>query len=314
MGSPHREESGRPSAPLSAAPTVWIVSHNDEVHAFLSTRRARIRPEEVGIATAGSDRRVAGLRRGEVAARAGISLDYYKQLERGELRGASEAVLEMLCRALRLDEAERSHLLNLATTSNRTTRGRSSPVSHAHLARGVHGLLAHLTVPTLVYNEILDLLDANRPGEALFSEFFRGDPRTPPNLARRLFLHPDARPFWIDWESSARSTAAILRRQLACHPADGALRALVADLAAGSEDFRRIWALDDVHWHRDGRKRFRHPAVGEIELAFQTMRIEGADGNLVVVALSATDPASESALGRLTPDPPPPTPDVGGGG
>jgi transcriptional regulator with XRE-family HTH domain len=274
------------------------VDHSQEVREYLTTRRARISPEDAGIIGDGEVRRVAGLRREEVAALAGMSIDYYKRLERGNLRGVSDAVLEALGQALQLNEAERTHLANLTRAANQTIRSRSRPVTHAQLNADVADLLDQLTIPATVANGLLDILGANDLGRMLFSGLFEG-PDDPPNYARAMFLDPRSRDYWVDWEATARSTAAILRMQLGRHPEDPVLAQLIAGLAAQSADFRRIWSLHDVELHRTGRKAIRHPLVGEIEFAFQTLEVATEAGPLVIGTFSVEPGSASEAAFRM---------------
>jgi transcriptional regulator with XRE-family HTH domain len=277
------------------------VNHSDEVRAFLVSRRANISPDAAGIISDGDDRRVAGLRREEVAALARMSIDYYKRLERGNLRGVSEAVLEAVADALQLDEAERTHLSNLAKAANQSMRTRARPVNHAHLEITVAELLDQVTVPALVWNGLLDILGGNALGRAMFSWLFDDAPG-PLNYARRMFLEPRIRGLWADWEETARSTAGILRMQLGRYPDDPALQRLIADLLSGSEDFRRIWARHDVELHRSGHKTFRHPVVGDIEFTVQSLLVDTAAGPLTIGTFSVQPGSrSEAALSLLTP-------------
>ena len=182
----------------------------NDTREFLTSRRARITPEQAGLPAYGGNRRVSGLRREEVALLAGISVEYYTRLERGNVRGASEEVLEALARALQLDEAERAHLFDLARAANATpgTRRRSAP---QRVRPGIQRLLDAMTgAPAWVRNGRLDFLAANRLGYALYSELFT-DPVRPANSARFLFLNPRSTEFYVDWEKVASDVVAVLR-------------------------------------------------------------------------------------------------------
>src|SRR4030095_7192628 len=178
------------------------MDNRTETRDFLSTRRAKITPEQAGLAAYGGNRRVLGLRRGEVAMLAGVSVDYYTRLERGNLSGVSESVLEALAAALQLDEAERAHLSDLARAANATWHSRRRP-SMELVRPGVQRILDAMTgTPAYVRNGRRDILAANRLGYALYSELYL-DPARPVNVARFIFLNPRARTFFLDWATAA---------------------------------------------------------------------------------------------------------------
>jgi transcriptional regulator with XRE-family HTH domain len=282
-----------PPSPRGTRTYIGGVDLSAEVRAYLMSRRARITPAQAGIVSDGDDRRVSGLRREEVATLAGMSTDYYKRLERGNLRGASEAVLEALAQALRLDEAERAHLANLAKCANQTLRSRSRAMGRARLDSTVADLLDKLSVPAMARNGLLDILGANDMGRELFSVVFGGTIAAP-NYARHMFLDPRARSFWLDWEPTARSIAAILRTQFGRFPDDRALQALISELSADGDDFRRIWALHEVEFHRNGRGRVRHPVLGEMALTVHSLEVVADDGPVAIDTFSV-EPTSYSA-------------------
>jgi transcriptional regulator with XRE-family HTH domain len=210
------------------------VDNRAEVKAFLSSRRARITPQQAGLAAYSRNRRVAGLRRSEVADLAGVSVEYYAQLERGDLGGVSESVLDAVARALQLDEAERAHLMDLAHAAGPAARGRrKSPARHVRssVARVLDGMTA---VPAFVHNGRLDVLAANPLAEALFAPV-HAHPIRPVNHARFTFLDPHARDFWIDWERAADDAVAMLRTEAGRDPHDRAL----TDLVGGTEHPQR---------------------------------------------------------------------------
>ena len=186
-------------------------THRKDIRDFLTSRRARITPERAGLPAYGGNRRVAGLRREEVALLAGVSVDYYTRLERGNLTGVSESVLHAVAAALQLDDAEREHLFDLARAANATPRTRRRRPCAAGVRPSVQRVLDAMSgAPAWVHNDRLDFLAANRLGYALYSEFFT-DPVRPANSARFMFLNPRSRDFYPDWERIADNTVAILR-------------------------------------------------------------------------------------------------------
>jgi transcriptional regulator with XRE-family HTH domain len=274
------------------------VDNRDEVKAFLSTRRAKLTPEQAGLAHYSRNRRVQGLRRSEVADLAGVSVEYYARLERGNLSGVSESVLDSLARALQLDEAERAHLADLARAAGPAVRARRTPAAQ-QLRPSVARILAGMTeVPAIVNNGRLDVLAANPLGEALFAPLF-ADPARPVNHARFTFLNPRAHDFWIDWERAADDAVATLRLEAGRDPRDKRLTDLVGELSTRSDAFRVRWAAHDVRLHRTGIKSFHHPVVGDLHLSYEVMELP-ADPGLSLVAFSAEagSPADDS-LGFL---------------
>jgi transcriptional regulator with XRE-family HTH domain len=241
-----------------------VVDNRNQIRQFLTSRRAKITPERAGLATYGSHRRVAGLRREEVALLAGVSVDYYTRLERGNLGGVSEAVLDALARALQLDEAERGHLFDLAraATTSAPTRRRPAP---QRVRPGIQRILDAMDVPADVRNGRGDILATNRLGSALYSELYL-DPVRPANVARFVFLSPRAQEFFPDWESTANDLVASLRTAAGRNPHDRGLQDLVGELSTRSQEFRSRWAAHNVRRHQTGRKRLHHPVVGDLEL------------------------------------------------
>jgi transcriptional regulator with XRE-family HTH domain len=261
------------------------VDNRDEVKAFLRTRRAKITPEQAGLRSYNRNRRVPGLRRSEVADLAGVSVEYYAQLERGNLGGVSDSVLDALARALQLDEAERAHLGDLARTAGPTTRTRRKPPAQ-QIRPSVARILAGMTeTPALVNNGRLDVLAANPLAQALFAPLF-ADPARPVNHARFNFLNPRARDFWLDWERAADDSVAMLRTEAGRDPYDRALTDLVGELCTRSDDFRSRWAAHDVRLHRTGLKHIHHPVVGDLHLSYDVMELS-ADPGLALIAFSA---------------------------
>ena len=270
-----------------------------EIQEFLTSRRARITPEQAGVRTyGGGPRRVPGLRREEVATLAGVSIAYYTKLERGDASGASDAVLEALSRALQLDDAERAHLFDLVRAQQPVARTRR-PRSATHTIRpGVQQLLDRIDAPAYVRNGRMDVLAMNKLGEALFSEMLV-NPRRPANSARFCFLDPRAATFYVDWAESADASVAVLRAEAGRAPHDQELTNLIGELSTQSEDFRVRWARHDVGTHDAGVKRLRHPLVGKLELTYEGMTL-AADPDLVLFAFTTeVGSRSEEALDLL---------------
>ena len=262
-----------------------------EIREFLTSRRARITPEQAGLASFGS-RRVPGLRREEVAVLAGVSVPYYTRLERGDMNGVSESVLQALAGALRLDDAERAHLFDLARTAHSMpARPRRRRPKHG-IRPEVQWILDAITgAPAFVSNERLDVLAANHLGRALFSELYAA-PARPVNTARFLFLDPRAEASYGDWDRVAGETVAILRSAAGRDPYDRDLSDLIGELATQSDDFRTRWAEHNVRFHNSGVKHFNHPVVGELHLSFNRLDLT-ADQGLTLVTYTA-EPGSRS--------------------
>jgi transcriptional regulator with XRE-family HTH domain len=241
----------------------------NEIREFLTSRRARITPELAGLPTYGTGpRRVPGLRREEVSLLAGVSVDYYTRLERGNTNGVSETVLEAIARALQLDEAEHAHLFDLARAQQTTSRPRrrSSP---RRVRPGVQRMLDAMNgAPAFVRNGRMDILAVNQLGYALYSEMF-ANPRRPVNSARFAFLDPRATTFFIDWDKTADDAVAVLRGEAGRNPHDRDLSDLVGELSTQSEEFRVRWAKHNVRYHDTGVKRIHHPVVGDLELTYE---------------------------------------------
>jgi transcriptional regulator with XRE-family HTH domain len=268
------------------------MDHKSEVREFLASRRARITPERAGLRVYGGLRRVPGLRREEVAMLAGVSVDYYTRLERGNLAGASEQVLDAVARALQLDDAEREHLFHLSRAAGPGRANRARRRAATTVRPVVQRILDSMQgTPAFVRNGRLDVLAANELGAALYSPMY-ANPRRPVNHALFNFLDPAAPRFWGDWERAAYDTVAILRAEAGRDPFDKDLTALVGELSTRSEEFRRRWASHDVKHHDTGVKSFVHPVVGRLDLAFESMEL-AADGGLTILAYSA-EPGSPS--------------------
>jgi transcriptional regulator with XRE-family HTH domain len=269
--------------------TVGFVDPANDIAEFLTSRRAKVTPEQVGLPTYGP-RRVPGLRREEVASLAGVSVEYYKRLERGNASGVSDAVLEALARALQLDDAERSHLHDLARAANpvapkrrRSTQQRVRPV--------VQRIVDAMTTPAIVRNGRVDYLSANALGRALYAPVFESREQ-PPNSARFTFLDPAAQDFYVDWERTAKDLVAHLRSEAGRNPYDRDLSNLVGELSTRSDEFRSWWAAHNVRYHQTGVKRLHHPVVGDLELSYEVMELSADTG--LTVSIYSAEPGSRS--------------------
>jgi transcriptional regulator with XRE-family HTH domain len=257
---------------------------------FLRSRRSRLSPEDAGLSAWGGNRRVKGLRREEVALLAGVSVEYYVRLERGNLGGASQSVLDSVANALQLDEAERAHLHDLARTSS--TRVAAGRPTRRTVRPPVQWLLDSMTATAAyVRNARIDILATNTLGRALYAPVFEMPGK--PNIARFVFLDPRSQDFFIEWSKVASEAAALLRTLAGENPYDQGLIELVGELSTRSDLFRTLWAAHDVRQHRTGVKRFHHPLVGEMTLAYESMELT-ADTGLRLNAYMA-EPASPSA-------------------
>jgi hypothetical protein len=270
------------------------VDARQEIREFLTSRRARVKPDEVGLRSFGGARRVPGLRREEVALLAGVSVDYYTRLERGSATGVSDTVLESLARAQRLSDAERAHLFDLVRARQSVPRTRRRPAPKG-VRPSVQRMLDAMTgAPALVRNGRHDLLAANELGRALYSAQL-DSVVGPPNSARFVFLDPRAPEIYVEWDTVANDIVASLRAEAGRDPYDRDLSDLVGELSTRSEPFRTLWAAHDVRVHDTGRKRIRHPLVGELDLTYESLELV-ADPGLSLFAFTA-EPGSRSEEG-----------------
>ncbi|MFD9431644.1 helix-turn-helix domain-containing protein [Streptomyces sp. NPDC060002] len=260
-----------------------------ELSEFLRTRRARLKPEDVGLPDFGRHRRVPGLRREELAQLAGVSVAYYTRLEQGNGRNVSAEVLDSIARALRLSDAEHAHLTHLAKPKHK--KKQTAPPQQ------VRGPLRQLldtmdSVPAYLIGRRTEILGWNRMAAAVFGDWAELAVAER-NWARLVFLRPDYRDLFVDWEQKAIDIVCALRMDAGCYPDDPRLSALVGQLSVKSEDFRRLWATHDVKEKSHGVKLLRHPLVGELSLNFEGFRLMG-DGEQTMVTYHA-DPGSASA-------------------
>jgi transcriptional regulator with XRE-family HTH domain len=268
------------------------VDNRTEVREFLSTRRAKLTPDQAGVPLYGQRRRVPGLRREEVAQLAGLSTDYYTRLEKGNLRGASDSVLEAIARALQLDDAERAHLFDLARAARDGAREQRRRARAEQVRPSIQHMIDTMTTAVAtVCNGRLDLVAVNPLGRAVFSPVLDA-PQQPANMARFCFLDPSAQDFYPDWKTIADTTVALLRAEAGRDPYNRALTDLVGELATRSEAFRTRWAAHDVRLHLTGAKQLRHPVVGELDLVFNTMALPADPG--LTLAVYTAEPGSST--------------------
>ena len=271
---------------------------NEDIREFLVSRRAKLTPAQAGLPAYGTNRRVSGLRREEAAMLAGISVEYYTRLERGNTRGVSEDVLEGIARALQLDEAERAHLFDLVRATSSTSPPRRQP-SQERVRPAVQQILDSMSMtPAYVRNGRLDVLAANPLGAALYADLF-ADPIRPPNSARFLFLNPRAAEFFIDWDKVAHDAVAILRAEAGRDPYDRRLTELIGELSTRSAEFRVRWAAHNVKLHRSGVKRFHHPVVGDLTFNFEALDLAADPGQRMLVYTAEPGSPSHDALALL---------------
>jgi hypothetical protein len=273
------------------------VGTGNEIREFLTSRRARITPEQAGLRAHGGRRRVSGLRREEVALLASISVEYYTQLERGNVRGVSEDVLEAVARAIQLNDVERGHLFDLVRAAKQRPARR--PPTPESVRPSVQRVLDTITESAaFVRNDRLDILSANRLGYALYSEAFV-DPNRPVNLARFVFLDRRSRDFYMNWDGIADAGVGNLRAEAGRDPYDRDLTDLVGELSMRSEEFRVRWAAHDVGQYRSGTQQFRHPLVGELTLSYDALELLADVGQTLIVYTAEPESASQEALNRL---------------
>jgi transcriptional regulator with XRE-family HTH domain len=273
------------------------MDNKDGIRDFLASRRAKITPEQAGLPVYGTNRRVTGLRREEVAMLAGISVEYYTRLERGNTQGVSDDVLEGIARALQLDEAERAHLFDLVRATNTTAAPRRRPAQE-RVRQSVQQILDSINAPAYVRNERLDILAANRIGEAMYAPVFEF-PSRPVNVARFLFLSPAASEFFADWDTIAHDAVGILRAAAGRDRYDKRLTDLIGELSTRSDEFRVRWAAHNVKLHRTGIKRFHHPLVGPLTLTYEALELAADPGQRLNVYTAEPGSPSQQALELL---------------
>lgn len=241
-------------------------------------------------------RRVPGLRRGEVATLAGVSIEYYSKLERGAIAGASASVLDAIARALQLDDAERAHLFHLAHAVDGTSAGmrpRRRPAKRWTPRPSLQWVLDTITAPAIIRNGRMDLLAVNHLGRAMHSSLYDSTPGGPPNFARYTFLDNDSHRFYPEWDGAADTCVAILHTGAGRDPHDKAMHDLVGELSTRSEEFRRRWSAHNVRYHGAGTKHFHHQVAGQLELAYESVDMISEPG--LTLTIYAAEPASPTA-------------------
>jgi transcriptional regulator with XRE-family HTH domain len=272
------------------------VNPKDDIREFLATRRGRITPEQSGLPVYGANRRVTGLRREEVALLAGISVEYYTRLERGQVGGVSESVLDGVAHALQLDEAERDHLYRLVRTATTRRPARRAP-AHKRVRPTIQRMLDLMPMPAYLRNGRFDILAANDLGRALYSPLYEESPS--PNSARFAFLSPEAPEFFLDYDLVQDDAVAFLRAEAGRDAYDKELQDLIGELSTRSERFRQRWAAHDVRYHRTGTKRLHHPLVGDLTLDFEAFDLPGDEGQRLNVYTAPPDSPTAQALDML---------------
>ncbi|MER6024737.1 helix-turn-helix transcriptional regulator [Streptomyces sp. NPDC001851] len=275
--------------PLPSSPPL---DRRAELSEFLRSRRARLKPEDVGLPDYGRHRRVPGLRREELAQLAGVSVAYYTRLEQGNGRNVSAEVLDAIARALRLTDAEHAHLTHLAKPKSH----KKKPAARQQQVRVVLRQLLDTMdgVPAYVVGRRSEILAWNRMAAALFGDWSEL-PAAERNWARLTFLRPDYRELFVDWEQKAIDIVCALRMDAGCHPDDPKLSALVGELSVKSEEFRRLWATHDVKEKSHGVKRMHHPLVGDLSLNFESFRLpDDPEQSLITYHAEPGSPSADS--------------------
>lgn len=294
-----------PGTPLADGATLAVMAAFAGLGEFLRARRARLRPGDVGLPAGTGLRRTPGLRREELAALAGVSIDYYIRLEQGRETNPSAAVLNALAAALLLNDEERAHLHALARhTAPRgqpagggSRRGGPAPGAANAVRPGIRQLLETIRpCPAYVLNPISDVLAANPEALALFDGLAGWPPRRR-NTVRYTFCHPTARELFADWPKTAASSAANLRTVAAADPGTPGLAALITELTAESREFARLWQRYDVRRRRGEPKTFHHPRLGTLTLSFEALHLE--DGQRMSVYQAAPGSTDHDALALL---------------
>ncbi|MEU2104187.1 helix-turn-helix transcriptional regulator [Nocardia sp. NPDC019255] len=264
---------------------------DNRLGAFLRARRELVRPEDFGL-PGGGQRRVAGLRREEIALLAGVSADYYVRLEQGRDRHPSEQVIASLARVFALDEEGTAHLRELARPTAKRQRASRRP---ERVAPGLLRLMdAWPNTPALVLGRYLDVLAANPLAAAVNSCSVPGV-----NQVRMVFLDPEARDLYLDWPTIAADTVASLRATAGADLDDPRLTELVGELSLKSEEFRQLWARHDVRVKTAGVKEFRNPMVGNLTLSYETFSVNGAPGQMLIAYHAEPGSSSERSLALL---------------
>ncbi|MGW9129781.1 helix-turn-helix domain-containing protein [Streptomyces sp. NPDC055681] len=295
----HRAARTGPSAASESAPAPDLHGGLDpraELSEFLRTRRARLKPADVGLADHSRRRRVPGLRREELAQVAGVSAAYYTRFEQGHARNVSHEVLDAISRVLKLSDTEHAHLLRLAQPERHQPR----PATPRQQVRpAVQELLTAMEgVPAYVWGRRSDVLAWNQTASALFGDWAARAPQER-NWARITFLDPASRKLFTDWESKAYDVVGQLRLGASLHSDDALLASLIGELSMMSEDFRRLWAAHDVKKKTHGTMRLSHPLIGELTLRYETLALPGDQEQSLTTYHAKPGSPSEEALRLL---------------
>ncbi|MCL3996095.1 helix-turn-helix domain-containing protein [Streptomyces lavenduligriseus] len=282
----------RDEQPETTTSTGGALDRRAELSEFLRSRRARLKPEDVGLSGFGRHRRVPGLRREELAQLAGVSVAYYTRLEQGNGRNVSAEVLDAIARALRLTDAEHAHLTHLAKPK---ALKKKQVARQQQVRPALRQLLRTMeSVPAYVVGRRAEILAWNRMAAALFGDWAEVPPAER-NWARLVFLRPEYRELFVDWEQKAIDIVCALRMDAGCHPDDPKLSALVGELSVKSEEFRRLWATHDVKEKSHGVKHLHHPLVGDLALNFESFRLtDGSEQSLITYHAEPGSPTAES--------------------
>ncbi|GHH60814.1 helix-turn-helix domain-containing protein [Lentzea cavernae] len=270
------------------------MTSGNELRDFLTSRRAALSPEDVGLPAATTARRVKGLRRAEVAILAGVSVDYYVKLEQGRARNVSEQVADAVARALRLDDVESRYFSSLLQSEPSR-----QPQKALRARPALQSMIRAMEVPAVIHGPYLEVLGINHAGKALLDDF-DAMPAEDRNLAKWMFLNPRARAVYRDWTEIATDVVALLRASIIPGRDNDALARIVGDLSTRSEEFAAMWADYRLSEHQHGVKRFFHEAVGEMRINWQTLHLPGAEGQTIVVYSADTGSPSEEKLRLLT--------------
>ncbi len=266
-----------------------------ELAEFLRARRTRLLPQDVGLEP-GPRRRVAGLRREELALLAGVSADYYQRMEQGRDVRPSEQVLDALARALNFSAEESRYLHSLAAAARTPARG---PRRHEpeEVPPTTLRLLRTMTTPTMVVGRFLDVLAWNPLAGALLGEFTLL-PTAERNLLK-LLLHPEADRACPDRAATVAELTGMLRTQIAADPGHPRGVELVGELAVRSDEFASLWARHDVEEAVRGRMRVQHPMVGELSLEWDAYPVPGTPGPVLITYTAEAGSPDDERLSLL---------------
>lgn len=281
LGRPIEAGSGRATFRLSH------VGKPNHLGDYLRARRARVTPAEVGLVP-GPRRRLAGLRRDELAMLAGISSEYLQRLEQGRDRHPSAEVLDSIARALHMDAKATTHLHQLARSASRLHRP-----AQEHVSAAVAELIDQFPMPAVVVSGCQDVLAANPIARALCPGFEVGQ-----NLSRWRFLDPAAKQVYPDWDESTALAVRGLRQGSADDPDDPRLRALISELSSASQRFKQLWEQADVGYPK-GISHMRHPEVGDLYLTRTQLYLTQSPGQYIITLHAQANSTSAQAIDKL---------------